>query len=1020
MNRHTLLIFGGWLGLSLLPAPGAAQSPVKSKDSSTANKLESAERGTKTYSGRILDEHGAPIIGAALQVVGTNLGCLTDGEGRFSISSPKAKLHIRLSCIGYQSLYSTISPGEQAPLILHSESKTLEGVVVTGFVKKDKKSFTGSQTTVQAKELLSVGTKNVLQSLEALVPGLQVLPQNELGSDPNARPELNIRGRASFSGAANLPLFVVDGALVTVEYIYDMDIHSIASITVLKDASASALYGAKAAAGVIVITTKPLERGSIRIGYSGTVRFSVPDLSDYHLLAPKQKLAYEDLAGVYRADQAGETQYRLDARRDAVERQVLAGIHTDWLSKPLRMGLSTAHSLSFEGGGREIRYGLALRYGDERGVMLQSDRRRVSGNFRLSYNSPSRLYLSNSTTLTHLAIERPNYGSFANFSRQNPYNSPYDEAGRLIKRFADDEPNPLYEASLTSYQRSRGLDLLNTSTLQLWLGDFRVDGDLSLSLRSSKGRSFRSPLSNDFAHVPVRSERGSMYEEQSESLSITGKLMLSYNRILLEKLYLSTLAGSSIEHNDQDASSYQSRGFYSEQLLHPSQALGFNSGARPRGSEGRSRAVGFFVNANAIWDNRYSLDWIYRYEGSSKFGHRQRFAPFWSIGAGWNLHKESWLRALRGLELLKLRASIGYLGNVSFEPYQALTTYDYNAGIDYTIGAGAIPRELGNPDLKWERTLSRNLGLDLTLGQGRLDLSLDLYRKTTDNLLLDVTKAPSIGTNRGTIKENVGQVENRGIELRTRLVPIQTKDWQWTLALNYSFNRNRILHISDALRTLNEQQLSSDSLNRSTRPLPLFEEGESLTALKVVPSLGIDPATGRELYVKRDGSYSFVYDPNDRRVFGDTAPSGYGTISSYLFWRRFSINAHFGYSLGAKIYNATLATRVEGANPRYNADERVFTQRWRQPGDLARFRRIDDKSSPYQTSRFVETEHYLTLRSLSLAYESDAAWLQKWHLRKARIELLANDLFYLSTVKRERGLDYPYARSLECNLRLSF
>ena len=299
----------------------------------------------------------------------------------------------------------------------------------------------------------------------------------------------------------------------------------------------------------------------------------------------------------------------------------------------------------------------------------------------------------------------------------------------------------------------------------------------------------------------------------------------------------------------------------------------------------------------------------------------------------------------------------------------------------------------------------------------RVLLARALYGKP-DNLLLDVSLAPSIGA--VTARQNVGEVENNGIEFQTRVVPIQTKDLQWSLSLNYSYNRNKVKKVSNALKALNEKNLSVDSLNRGTTPLPLYEEGESLTALKVVPSAGIDPATGKEIYIKRDGSYTFTYDPNDRRVFGDTSPWAYGSLTSYLMYKGFSLNANFGYSLGATVYNATLASRVEGTKREQNADQRVLEDRWKQPGDIARYRNIASTDSPYQTSRFVQKEYYLTLRSLSFAYETEAPWVKKLHMRRARIELLTNDLFYLSTVKRERGLDYPFARSVEMSLRLSF
>ena len=213
--------------------------------------------------------------------------------------------------------------------------------------------------------------------------------------------------------------------------------------------------------------------------------------------------------------------------------------------------------------------------------------------------------------------------------------------------------------------------------------------------------------------------------------------MLSYNSYFMKKLFLTAMGGSSIESSSVDAAGYKSIGFYSDKLGHPGFATSYDLTGRPTGSDTRSTGVGFFVNANTIWDNKYFLDLIYRYEGSSKFGRNSRFAPFWSAGGGWNLHNEKFMKGLP-IQLLKLRASIGYLGNINFNPYQALTTYSYNSTYNYGKGTGAVPMTIGNPDLKWERTLSTNVGVDFTAFRGRLDLSADYYVKNTDNLLLDI------------------------------------------------------------------------------------------------------------------------------------------------------------------------------------------------------------------------------------------------------------------------------------------
>ena len=1022
MRLVTMLLAGGWLLSSIVTAQAASPSLATSSGGHATQ--QNPTSSLNVFSGTVYDENGNPMPLVTVQILGQTGGFITDSKGHFEFKTKNATERVRVTFMGYKAKAVTLRGGTPLRIDLEPDNQTIESVVVTGFTKKDKKSYTGAQTTIKSEQLLSVGTKNLLQGLEAFVPGLQVVQQNNLGSDPNARPELNLRGRATFSGAANLPLFVVDGAIVDVEYIYDMDMNTIESVTVLKDASASALYGAKAAAGVIVITTKPISEGAIRVNYSGTLRLSMPDLSDYHLLTPQQKLQYEDLAGLYKAGGAAmatsfDTQNSLDLIRDRVVRMIQSGTNTDWLAKPLRTGVSHSHTVSADGGDKYVRYGLSLRYGNETGVMMQSARERLSGTFKLSYNRQGKFFASNTLTVNRSTSQDPSYGSFSNFSKQNPYQSPYDANGELLAKLEHNLDNPLYEASLGSFNRAGSMDFLNTTTAQYWIDrNLRIDGDFSFTTRNNYSRSFKSPLSYTFRNETDLTKKGSMTENLGRGLSFLGKLMVSYNRTFFEKLYVTSMAGSSLESTTADNSSYTSLGFYSDVLGHPNFALGYGGSARPSGSESLATAAGFFFNGNAIYDNRYSVDVVYRYEGSSKFGKNQRFAPFWSLGTAWNIHNEKFFEGNKNIQLLKLRASIGYLGNISFDPYQALTTYTYNNRINYIVGAGSVPLAIGNPELKWERTLSKNVGLDLTLFKNRWDLTFDAYQKTTDNLLLDVSLAPSIGA--VTARQNVGEVENNGIEFQTRVVPIQTKDLQWSLSLNYSYNRNKVKKVSDALKALNQKNLGVDSLNRGTTPLPLYEEGESLTALKVVPSAGIDPATGKEIFIKRDGTYTFTYDPNDRRVFGDTSPWAYGSLTSYLMYKGFSLNANFGYSLGATVYNATLASRVEGTKKEQNADRRVLESRWKQAGDVTRYRDIASTESPYQTSRFIQKEYYFTLRSLSLAYETEATWVKKLHMRRARVELLANDLFYLSTVKRERGLDYPFARSVEMSLRLSF
>lgn len=961
--------------------------------------------------GQVTDVNGDPLVGAIIRVDGINGGFVTDINGEYEVKTDKKEVHITVAYIGYKSVNKNVKNGATANITLHEDSKEMQEVVVTGYQTKNKNSFTGAQVAVTRDQLMNVGTKNVLKSIASFVPGMVISDDNLKGADPNSVAEINIRGRATFDGQANTPVFVVDGAQVTAEYVYDMDMNDIETVTVLKDASASALYGAKASAGVIVITTKTLKGGKLKLNYSGTVRLSTPDLHDYNLLNASEKLEYERLAGLF-TDTSPSRQYTLDQDYARIFNNIQSGVETDWLSKPLRNAFSQSHSLSVDGGDERAKYNLGVRYGKDAGVMKGSDRSRLSTNFRLSYNVSGKFFVSNSSTISSVTNNESPYGDFSDWAKMNPYENPYDSDGKLRVSLYHDLANPLYDASLGSYTNTNAFDFLNTTSIQLWFGEkVRLDGDFTINRNKQNRRSFTSPLAYSEIRSKSADQRGSLLDNTVNTTTLQGKLMLSYNNYFFKKLFLTAMGGSSVESTSSDAAIYRSIGYYSDKLGHPAFATSYDS-SRPSGSDTQTRGVGVFVNANTIWDNKYFLDLIYRYEGSSRFGKNQRFAPFWSVGGGWNIHNEKFMKGTP-VQLLKLRASVGYLGNINFTAYQALTTYSYNSSYFYGKGTGATPITIGNPDLKWERTLSTNIGLDFTAFRGRVDLSADYYIKNTDDLLLPITKAPSVGVT--TSLENIGEVQNKGFELRLRTIPIQNKDWQWSLGLTYALNKNKIKKISNSLREQNEKNQSDNGV----APLPIYEEGQSLTALKVVPSAGIDPSTGQEIFIKRNGAYTFVYDTNDKVIFGDTNPSGTGSVFSYLTYKRFALSCTFQYSFGGALYNETLATKVEGAKPIYNADERVLNNRWKTPGTVAKYKRIDDTATPYQTSRFVQRNNYLRMSSLSLSYEVPTNFIQKFGLKRMFLELLTNDLFYLSTAKRERGLNYPYDRSFEFSLRFS-
>lgn len=979
-----------------------------------------------TINGKIVDSKGEPLAGANICVKNTEhgiKGVVADQDGCFTIKARSNEILV-VSYIGFKSKEITVTKSTHLDILLEEDQATLQDVVITGFEVKAKNSFTGAAQTVTKQDLLAAGSKNVLQSLAPFIPGMNISVNLEKGSDPNNKPDIFIRGRSSFRGASSMPTFIVDGAEVDADYVFDMDINEIVSVTILKDASASALYGAKAANGVVVITTKPLREGNIQISYNGTFRLSFPDLRDYQLLNSKEKLEYERLASIYTSESGpGLRQYDLDVLYNQKFQEVRRGVDIDWMSFPLRNSLAQTHNLFLNGGSNNIRYGLGIRYGDEQGVMKGSTRKRYGLNFKLSYNLGQKLTLINTTTITNINDIASPYGSFSEYVRMNPYNNPYNR-GELLKFLPFDEiANPLYEASLGNYDNHENLQITNIFDVRWFLSEeLRLEGSFSLDKKKVVSEKFTSPNSFIYKDNPVNT-KGNITIGNSSGFDYAGKLFLSYNKMFTQGTLFTALAGSNFGEESIDANRFSGIGIFSDKLAHIGFTTSYPGTESPFGENLISRDVGFFTNLNYIYKNRYFSDFSFRSEGSSKFGKDQRFAPFWSMGVGWNIHKEAFFKSSEN-DVLKLRGSIGYLGNNNFDPYQAITMYKYSSDLFYSDGVGAIPITIGNPDLKWERTLNVNGGIELILFNSRWDLTLDIYQKITDNLLLDITKAPSLGIDQA--KQNIGKIQNRGIELHTRVVPISTPTTMWSIALTASSNTNKILKISNLLKLenekLNKKKKDGDKpgAKKDVAPTPLFEEGESISAIKVVQSGGIDPATGKEIFIKKDGNRTFIYDYNDKKIFGDTEPKLYGSISSFLNIKNFTLSAIFSYRLGATIYNQTLATKVEGSDPLYNVDKRVFYDRWKNVGDQVRYRGISIKDIPEHTSRFIEKEYRVDMTSLSVGYEVPQEKLQKFHLKALRIELMTNDIFNWSTIKQERGFDYPYARSFEISIRTMF
>src|SRR5690606_13836021 len=399
------------------------------------------------------------------------------------------------------------------------------------------------------------------------------------------------------------------------------------------------------------------------------------------------------------------------------------------------------------------------------------------------------------------------------------------------------------------------------------------------SLNQGQQEVYVSPLSAQYRNEADLSKRGSLSEDNTKSLNYSGNLIASYNKIFSDANLLTLNAGGTITRSDARSTAFRGIGFYDDALAFLKFAARYPDGEKPTGLQDLNTDVSGFFNANYSYKNRYYVDGVYQVSGSSKYGSNNRYGQIWSAGLGWNLHNESFLNSAF-VNMLKVRTSMGYTGKVSFSSYQALTTYEYRNSLAYLNGIGAIPMAIGNPDLRWERTMNYNTGVDLSLWDRRINLTADVYLRKTTDLLIDKTVAPSTGV--VTVKDKLGEMENRGIEVRADAYAIRNNTWSWLIGTNITHNKNKILKISNALESQNNQnnEVTTGS------PLPQFMEGESTTALKVVQSGGIDPATGQEIFIKRNGERTFIFDPFDKIVVGDQTPVVLGNIFTTVRYKR--------------------------------------------------------------------------------------------------------------------------------------
>jgi len=1005
-------------------------------------------RNPVKITGLITESGNLPIPGAAVHVEGTTIGVITDNDGKFEINVPEGTKSLLVSFMGKKSKKVDIAGKNSIIVNLEEDELALSELVVTGIFKKSKESYTGSLTTISAEDLKVAGNRNLISSIRNIDPSFNISDNLSLGSDPNALPDITIRGRTSMDvnvrnlqeessvqTSSNLPLFIMDGFEVTLQRVMDMDEELVESITILKDASATAMYGSRGANGIVVITLKRPEIGKLRVSYKGSVNIETPDFTSYNLMNSREKLQYEKAAGLYNSI-VNSTQQNLSELYNQRLIEIERGVDTYWLKYPVQTGVGNRHSVRVDGGADNFTYAGNISYNNILGVMKGSARNTFTGNLFFQYDYKG-LKFQNDLYIIYNTNTNSPYGNFSDYSTANPIYTPYDDEGNLKKMLVQpisgsNTPqlvgNPLYNANLPSRDNGNYINFQNNFAI-----DWKINQDLNfrgnIGIRKQQSRSDRY-ISRDHTSFDTGdytgenfNMRGSYNYGTAYQFSYEASATLNYNKTFNTKSTLYAGLSANIAEEKEDSYSIVARGFSAANMMNLGMAGAYGLGS-PASSEQHSRRLGSIINVNYSYDRRYFADFSGKLEGSSKFGSNDRIAPFWSAGIGWNLHNENVMKKMDKINTLRVRLSYGTTGSQNFSSYQALTTYRYFGQESYKFWNGAYMIGLGNPDLSWQKTNQANLGIESALFDGRLRFNIDFYDKLTEALLTDVN-LPSAG-GFPSYKANVGEVRNRGIELDANLFIIRntTKGLTWTLGGNLAHNTNKILKISNALEFLNSELME----NSGSNPSFLFKEGQSMNTIFVVKSLGIDPATGRELFLNKNGERVYTWDAQDKVPCGVNEPKIWGNLRTMLRYKNISLNASLSYRMGGYIYNQTLVDKVENIslsrqvnNPWGNLDRRALYERWQNPGDVAYFKNIRDFNTTYASSRFVMKENALNLNSVNLTYEFSTQWLKdKLNFDFLSVSLFAEDVFYISTIKQERGLAYPFARKYSLSVSARF
>ncbi len=950
----------------------------------TSNELLTVTQQTGKIKGTIIDSKtGEPVIGASVKVKGTKLAAVTDLNGEFELNT-HANATLQISYVGFKETEVKASNGMK--ISLEEDTESLEEVVVVGYGTQKKESLTGAMANIKGEKLKDITSATVENMLNGKVSGVYVAPGS---GRPGSTGAIIIRGQTSINGAT-APLWVVDGVIVG-NSAGDLNPDDIETMTVLKDAASTAIYGSEGANGVVVVTTKQAKHEKMSISLSAKAGLSTLNRGNLEMMDGAE--FYDYYKSFQNVESVNFPRWNEDLRNS----------NFDWFKLAKKTGSTQDYNLTLNGGSQNIQSMFTLGYFKEEGAVKGYDMNRYSTRIKVVYKPYEWLTIKPNISGSRTNDKDKQYSVGAMYSMM-PWDSPYDEEGNLVPNYYSGWVN----SKATNYLNDLAAGDYSTSTT------YDLSGGLDFDIKIAPWLTFSSV--NNYSYY--NSQTHGYYDPKSSSGEGVNGRTTEYNYVST-RLYTNQLLRfkkSWGKHNVNALLAYEFNDY--EMKYTDVYATGFISGfedfmtaAKPEMANGYRTAwakQSYFTQWRYDYDSRYYGELSLRRDGRSNFGSNNRYGNFFSVSGAWNINNESWFKA-DWVDQLKLRAAFGSVGNVPTSLYPSYSLY--SVGATYNENPGALISQIGNKDLTWEKTYTTGVGVDASFWQNRLHATLDFYIKNTSNILYQVPVTGLVGVT--SIWKNIGKMRNTGIEFTVGGDIIRTKDLTWNVTANISHNSNE-------LRDLYKQRdangnyvvkpvLISDGTSIAGTAQRILEIGEPVDTYYMKEWAGVNPEDGKPQWYMDDANGNKVvtdsYSKASYYKCGKASPDVYGSFSTSLFYKNFDLQANFGYSLGGQIYSyyrQEFDSDGAYAGDRNQMKLQKSWSRWEKPGDIATHPRAmynnQDKGN-LASSRYLESSDYLKLRSLTLGYNFD---LKKYGIQTLRLSVSGENLF---TITDYSGVD---------------